>query len=66
MEKTNSLPVTKQEHCESESAVDWSPGEESSLRMKLDLRIMPMVFILFLLCYIDRSVKIVRWYIESH
>lgn len=35
--------------------IEWTDEEERRMRLKLDLRIMPVVFILFLLCYIDRT-----------
>jgi hypothetical protein len=34
---------------------EWTEQEERRMRLKLDMRIVPTVCILFLLCYIDRT-----------
>lgn len=54
MEKAEAASISMQENIGSDTSLDWSEEEESSMRWKLDLRIMPTVFVLFLLCYIDR------------
>lgn len=33
----------------------WTPAEEKRVRRKLDLQIVPMVTILYLMCFLDRS-----------
>jgi hypothetical protein len=32
----------------------WSKDDEGRIRRRLDLRVMPVIFILYLLCFIDR------------
>ncbi|KAJ3537695.1 hypothetical protein NM208_g6207 [Fusarium decemcellulare] len=38
--------------------LEWSLEDEDRLRLKLDFRILPVVFILFMLCFIDRNARI--------
>ena len=33
---------------------DWTKEEETAVRWKLDLRIVPIVSVLYLLCFLDR------------
>lgn len=33
---------------------EWTPEEEKAVRRKLDYRIVPVVTLLYLLCFIDR------------
>lgn len=33
---------------------EWSKDDEARIRRRLDLRVMPVIFILYLLCFIDR------------
>jgi hypothetical protein len=40
---------------DSQQSFEWTEQEERRMRLKLDLRIVPTVCILFLLCYIDRT-----------
>lgn len=44
-------PVTTNWDLEEE---DWTPEEEKTLVRALDLRIVPLVTLLYLLCFIDR------------
>lgn len=37
------------------TALTWSPGEERKLVRKVDLRIFPVIIILFILNFIDRN-----------
>ena len=34
---------------------EWTEEEERRMRLKLDIRVLPVTFCLFLLCYIDRT-----------
>lgn len=36
---------------------EWTEEEEKAVRRKLDLKIVPIVTVLFLLCFLDRYVK---------
>lgn len=38
---------------------EWSKDDETRIRCRMDFRIMPVVFILYLLCFIDRYVSII-------
>jgi hypothetical protein len=38
-----------------EHSRDWTPEEEAKARRRLDFRIVPIVAILYLLCFLDRS-----------
>jgi hypothetical protein len=35
--------------------LEWTEEEEKAIRRKLDCRLIPVAFVLFLLCYIDRA-----------
>jgi hypothetical protein len=37
------------------SELEWTEDEERAIRRKLDCRLIPVAFVLFLLCYIDRA-----------
>lgn len=37
-------------------ALEWSDEDETRVRRRMDLRIVPTVFVLYLLCFIDRLV----------
>jgi hypothetical protein len=39
----------------SDSHITWTEEEETRVRRKLDLQIVPMVTLLYLLCFLDRS-----------
>jgi hypothetical protein len=39
---------------EDEALADWTAHDESVIRQKLDFRLVPIVFLLYLLCFIDR------------
>jgi hypothetical protein len=39
-----------------EHGFEWTEAEENKMRRKLDIRIVPLLFFLFLLCFIDRLV----------
>lgn len=38
-----------------QSNITWSEEEETRVRRKLDLQIVPMVTVLYLLCFLDRA-----------
>lgn len=40
--------------CEHVEVREWSKKEESRLTRKLDFRLVPTAFLLYLLCFIDR------------
>ncbi|KAL6703983.1 hypothetical protein ACN47E_008921 [Coniothyrium glycines] len=40
--------------CEHIEVVEWTGSEESRMRRKLDFRLVPIAFLLYLLCFIDR------------
>lgn len=48
------IPVGIAHSNENELTVDWTAEDERRIRWKLDLRIVPAVFLLYLLCFIDR------------
>lgn len=37
------------------SQLTWTEDEERKIRRKLDLRVVPLVTLLYLLCFLDRS-----------
>ncbi|KPI37938.1 putative transporter [Cyphellophora attinorum] len=57
MDKMNPEVFEKEEvrQDETPNSIEWTEEEERRMRWKLDLRIVPTVFFLFLLCYIDRT-----------
>lgn len=38
------------------SVLDWTEEEETNIRRKIDIRVVPLVTVLYLLCFLDRSV----------
>ncbi|RDI80888.1 hypothetical protein Vi05172_g9109 [Venturia inaequalis] len=42
-------------HPEEEEIITWTDEEENALRRKLDFRIVPLITLLYLLCFIDRA-----------
>ncbi len=39
---------------ESHEELEWTAAEEATVRRKLDVHIVPLVTLLYLLCFIDR------------
>jgi len=37
-----------------QQSIEWSDADEKRIRNKMDMRIVPTVFILYILCFIDR------------
>jgi hypothetical protein len=49
------LDPTKSESSGDE--VDWTEAEETAIRRKIDRRIVPLVTVLYLFCFLDRAVS---------
>lgn len=50
-EKNDSSMIERVESTE----LDWSPEEEKKLVRKIDMRLLPMIWIMYLLSYMDRT-----------
>ncbi|KAH8589341.1 major facilitator superfamily domain-containing protein [Bisporella sp. PMI_857] len=46
---------SKIEQVENASTIEWTAADEKRIRNKMDLRIVPTVFVLYILCFIDRA-----------
>lgn len=55
-EKTVSeaMAVEKVSSSEGDTSLEWVPEDEKRIRRRMDVRIVPTVFILYLLCFVDR------------
>ncbi len=49
------LDPIKSEGSGTSDEIDWTEEEETSIRRKIDRRIVPLVTILYLLCFLDRA-----------
>lgn len=58
MEKPTDSPieaVKKTSSSEENLAIEWDATDEKRIRNRMDVRIVPTVFCLYLLCFIDRA-----------
>ena len=52
------LADTSQSSQNDPTNLEWDASDEKRIRNRMDWRIMPTVFILYILCFIDRSVTL--------
>lgn len=53
---TKSIDATKHEHVEiTADGISWTPEEEKKVLRKIDLQLMPMMWLMYLLSYMDRT-----------
>jgi hypothetical protein len=51
-----SMDATKHEHVEITSdGITWTPEEEKKILRKIDLQLMPIMWLMYLLSYMDRT-----------
>jgi len=48
------LAGTSQSSQDDPSSIEWDAADEKRIRNRMDWRIMPTVFLLYILCFIDR------------
>ena len=53
---TKGMDVAKHEHVEiTAGGISWTPEEEKKVVRKIDLYLMPMMWLMYLLSYMDRT-----------
>lgn len=53
---TKGMGVAKHENIEiSSGGISWTPEEEKKLLRKIDLQLMPIMWLMYLLSYMDRT-----------
>ena len=48
------LPSAEEVSSVEDTQMEWTPADERRIRRRMDLRIVPTVLALYLLCFIDR------------